>query len=255
VSAELLAALPGFLLAIVRTGAFFAAMPVFGVARDSRMLRLVLAVALGASFHANAPAPVELHGGLPDLLLLGVREAGIGLLAGFAVGLISAAMSAAGELISHEMGFSMATIVDPETGQTNPVVAQLLEVVAFLLIFTLDLHHEVLRVLGATWAYVPTGAPVDLDAVALRLGELGSLALSFALRYALPVLGVMVLTTAALVMLSRAVPNINLLEFSFGARILLALSASIWFLAEGQEFLVAAFEGMLGRAAALFAPV
>ncbi len=248
----LLAEFPALLLAVVRTMAFFVAMPLFGIARDSRMLRLTLAVGLGAMFHCVAPAEVA-PGSLIELIVMAVRETAIGLIAGYAVGLLSATVAAAGELISHEMGFSMATIVDPETGQSNPVVSQLFEVVAFLLIFALDLHHEILRVLGATWTFVPTGAPVDLTAVAPRLAELVALSLGFALRYALPVLGVMVLTTAALVMLSRAVPNINLLEFSFGARILLALLAAIWFLAEGQEFLVGAFETLLGRAAVLFA--
>ena len=53
-------------------------------------------------------------------------------------------------------------------------------------------------------------------------------------------------------MLSRAVPNINLMEFSYGARILLAVLTAAYFLGEGMPFLVEIFETLLGRAKVLF---
>ena len=73
-----------------------------------------------------------------------------------------------------------------------------------------------------------------------------------ATEYALPVLGVMLLLTSVLVMLARAVQHINLLEFTFGVRILLALFSSAYFFSEGAPFLVQAFAEMIAEAAKMF---
>ena len=60
---------------------------------------------------------------------------------------------------------------------------------------------------------------------------------------------------AALVMLARAVPNINLLEFAFPLRIMLALTASIYFLTAGTPFLERMFEALLEQTRLLFTGV
>ena len=70
-------------------------------------------------------------------------------------------------------------------------------------------------------------------------------AIDFGLQYAIPIFGVMILLTVTLVVLARAVQNINLMEFSFGLRILLAFVASIYFLVEGAPFLEHVFEIVL----------
>jgi len=253
--AFLLPWLPGLLLHFVRVGAFFVGQPMLGVTADSRMLRLVLMVSLGGLFFCASGMPLVRVTSVVELGFLAAREAVIGLSLGFAVRLMTATMSTAGEMISQEMGFQMAQIVDPVTGRSSPVVSQLFEAVALLLIFELDIHHRVLQTFGALYDVLPVGSGFSIDAVHAHLRDMVSASVVLGARYAMPVLGVMTLLTAVLIMLARAVPNINLLEFSFGVRILLALLASVWFLTAGTPFLESMFETILERARFLFAPV
>ena len=51
---------------------------------------------------------------------------------------------------------------------------------------------------------------------------------------------------------NRAVPSINLMEFGFALRVLVALGALALFLGEGTPFLLQSFRGILDRAAAMF---
>lgn len=247
------AALAALFLHFVRAGTFLAVMPLFGRQRDTLMLRIVLAVALGTVFWwvGDRAVPVE-GGGLVVLLVMAVREALIGLALGFGVYLLLTVVVAAGEILSHEMGFAMSRTMDPDSGADTTVVSQLLQVFAFLLVLQLDLHHDALRILSGTYSALPVGRPFDFAPIAAGLGELTGDALELAVHYALPVLGVMVLVTAVLVMLARAVPHINLLEFSFGLRILIALLAAIWFLVDGLPFLDEAFRFLLEGTAAVF---
>ena len=57
-----------------------------------------------------------------------------------------------------------------------------------------------------------------------------------ALRYSLPIMGTMMLVSTGLVLLGRAVPAINLMEFGFALRIVIAMSAVTRFLGEGATF-------------------
>jgi flagellar biosynthetic protein FliR len=250
--AHVLPLLPGLLLHFVRAGAFFVAMPLFGMQEDSRMLRLVLAVSLASVFWWTGERAIAVPDSLLGFGLIAVREACVGLAAGFAVGLLTAALVTAGEVISHEMGFGMAQIVNPATGQSSPVTSQLFEAMGYLLLFQLDAHHEVLRVLAVAYETLPVGQEFDVAPIAARLQAMIGDSMEAALHYAAPVLGVMVLVTATLVVLARAVPTINLLEFTFGVRIMLALLASAYFLTEGVPFLARMFANLLGQARMLF---
>lgn len=238
----------------LRAGAFFAVVPLFGRQRDSFWLRLILAVAMGSVFWWVGDQHVELPGNLLALSVMGIREGVIGIALGFALYTMTAMLISAGEIISSEMGFSMARTMNPESGVDATVVSQLFQVIGFLLILQLDLHHEALRVLGDTFDACPVGQPFALEPIWLGLRTLMTGCLVLALQYSFPVLGTMLLLTVALVLLGRAVPAINLMEFGFALRVLLALLASAWFLTAGAPFLAAAFGSLLEGARGMFVP-
>ncbi len=240
------------LLHFVRAGAFFAAVPLFGAQRDSRILRLILAVSTGTIFWWVGEKILPIEGGLIELMVLAVREALLGLVAGFAVSLMTSLLISAGEIISHEMGFALARTMNPESGVSSSVVSQFFQAIGALLIFQLNVHHEVIRLLAFSYERVPTGQTYDTDPMFSVLTSLIGKTLLSAVQYALPVLAVMMLLTSVLVMLARAVPNIHLLEFSFGVRILLALFSAAYFLVQGAPLLERVFAEMLVEARLMF---
>ena len=248
----LIAYMPALLLHFVRAGAFFAAVPMFGAQRDSRMLRLILAVSMATIFWWVGDKIVIVGGGLPELMVMAIREAVIGLAAGFALSLMTTALVTAGEIISHEMGFSLSRTMNPETGHSSSVVSQLFQTMGALLILQLNVHHDVLRVLGSSYEALRIGQPFDIGPIFVVLSSLVGKTLLVAMEYAIPILGVMLLLTSVLVMLARAVPHINLLEFTFGVRILLALLSSAYFLVRGAPFLEQVFAEMIGEARLMF---
>ncbi|MBX3462700.1 MAG: flagellar biosynthetic protein FliR [Planctomycetes bacterium] len=239
-------------LHVTRVGAFLAVAQVFGRQEDSLILRLALAVSLGAVFWWVGDQRIATP---PHLLALGVmalREGVVGLALGFAVSTLTSLLVAAGEVISHEMGFSMARTMNPENGGDTTVVSQLLQVLGFLLILHFDLHHEALRVLEQTFRACPVGQPFDFAPIWAGLSTLVANSVQIALQYSLPVLGVMFLLSVGMVLLGRAVPAINLMEFGFALRVLLALLAASVFLVEGAPFLIQSFRALLDGAAAMF---
>ena len=249
----LLAYVPSFMLHVLRASAFVYFLPGLGQSADTRWLRLVLGFCLGAIFWWLGDRTMALAGGLPQLIALGAAELLIGAGIGYVVQLVSAVLSVAGEIIAQEMGFTMAQVLDPLNGSSTQVVSQFLQLFAMMMVFALDLHHDFLRALAHAFAAVPVGHGFDLSLLHARTTTLVAFALEAGVRFAMPVLAVMLVVTATLTVLSRAVPNINLMEFSFGIRILLALAMALLLLTEGMAPLVDSFRVIVGGASRLFA--
>jgi flagellar biosynthetic protein FliR len=158
----------------------------------------------------------------------------------------------AGELISSEMGFSLARTMNPESGVDATVVSQLLQVLGFLLILQFDLHHDALRVLEHTYRACPIGQPFDIEPIWLGLQRTGRRQRRARGAVRFPILGLMLLLSVGMVLLGRAVPNINLMEFGFALRVLLAIGAMAYFLGEGTPFLLQTFRSVLEQSAPMF---
>lgn len=242
-----------FLLHLVRAGAFFAVVPLFGRQTDSLAVRLVLTIALGGIFWWVGDQRVPAADSLLVLGVMSARELVVGIALGFALSTMMSLLTSAGELISSEMGFSMARTMDPESGIDGAVLSQLLQVLGFLLVLQFDLHHDALRVLDDTFRSCPVGRPFDIEPIWNGIRTLVTGSIVLAVQYAMPVIGMMLLLSTGMVLLGRAVPAINLQEFGFALRVLLALGVMPVLLGQGAPFLVQTFRSILDGAAAMFA--
>ena len=171
---------------------------------------------------------------------------------GFALSTTTSLLTSTGELIASEMGFSMARALDPESGVDSSVIAQLLQVVGFVTILQFDLHHEALRLLQETHRACPIGQPFEIEPIWEGIRTLIAGSIVLAVQYGMPVLGLMLLLSTGTVLIGRAVPAINLQEFAFAARVLLALGVMPMLLGTGAPFLLQTFRSIFDGAAAMF---
>ena len=224
--------LPGtieaFGLFLVRTSALVLAAPLFGLALPFSGARLALIVILACFAFSATGVPLPAAAGPVAFVALALRELLIGLALAFVLHGVVLAVRVAGEMIGHEMAFNMATVVDPQ-GVSTPLITQIYEGLFLVGLFALDGHHLVVRALCDSFARAPVGvvgAPEGLADVLLRLfADMFTAGLTFAA----PVLVVMVLVSAMIGLLARAVPQINVLEVGFTLRIAVALVAMLLF--------------------------
>ncbi|MCA8974689.1 MAG: flagellar biosynthetic protein FliR [Planctomycetes bacterium] len=240
------------LLHVVRVGAFFAVVPIFGRQRDSMSLRVVLALSFGAIFWWVGDQSVAVPSNLLELAVMAIRESIIGFALGYCIATILAMMVIAGEVISTEMGFSMARSINPESGHSATVISQLLQVLGMLLVFSLDLHHEALRIVHQTFAACPVGEPFAIESIWAGIQDLVASTIHLGLQLAMPIIGLMLLLSTGTVLIGRAVPSINMMEFAFGLRVLLALGVIGFYIVESMPFIVASFQGMFERTWGIF---
>src|SRR6185295_17672456 len=110
----------------------------------------------------------------------------------------------------HEMGLNMASLVDPTTGVSAPLVTQLYEVFFFLGLLAVDGHHLLLSALGSSFQTAPVGV-LDLS------GNLAWIAQSqftqmfnAGITFAAPVVILFFFVSILIAVLARAVPQLQI---------------------------------------------
>ncbi len=238
---ELLAALPMVMLYAARSAGVIVATPGLNIEQAPGPVRALLPLGLGLALFGAMGAGV---GGAPDPLTaagLLPLEFALGLLMGFAVRLIFAAVEVAGEYISVQMGYGAAAIFDPTVGSAVAPPTRLLFVVSSLVFFSIDGHHQVILALAGSYRRVPAGGVrlevVDAEAVLVLFSGL----FEAACRLALPILAVVFIINVVLGVLSRFAPQVNVFMLGFVLTMGLGMAALVVLMPS----LVSAVEGMM----------
>lgn len=174
---------------------------------------LGVAIALVLAPHVQAPPLGDVLSGT-GLQLLATNIL-VGVLIGFSVRLVFAAVEVAGEIIGLQMGLSYAAFFNPASGQTQNPVSTFFFLVATLLFLAIDGHLLMIHALADSFRIVPLapGATTPLDPLAIA--RLGGEMFALGLALALPFLAVMLLTNVVLGVLARVAPQLNIFAVGF----------------------------------------
>ena len=222
-----------WLVAMIRPGAAFLAAPVFGASFVPVQLRLIVALAVGipAMSITGFTLPADGLASVEGFLLI-AGEVMAGLAIGFAVQIGFSAALVAGEVISNAMGLGFAAMMDPSTGQNNPMLGQFLSLLGTFLFLAIGGHLALAATVVESYRALPPG-DAWITAESLRgLVFFGGVLFAAGLSIALPVGFAIVLVQVVMGMLSRSAPQLNLFAVGFPAAlmaglVLLAIAAPV----------------------------
>jgi len=221
--------LEAFGLYLVRTSALVLSSPLFGSASGFTGYKVGLIATVAFVLYSASGVPLHASPGAVEFAVLCGREVLIGIFFGFILQSIVLAIRVAGYLIGHEMAFDMASVVDPATGISTPIITRFYEALFYLGLLAVDGHHWMLRALGRSFERAPVGA-FDLGSGMVTLVK-GQFAQMFAagITFAAPVLVLLMMVSVLIGLLARVVPQMNVLEVGFTLRIMVALLAMLVF--------------------------
>lgn len=218
-----------FIFVLARVSAFLLAIPVLDGTMIPNSFKIFLAFSISLMLlplvHITTP-PVEM---IPLTLgLLG--EVLMGLVIGYGARAIFTAVEIGAELSGLQMGFGIANIYNPLSGQTDSVVGRFELMLAFLVFFGINGHHILIQTLVLSFSIVPFSGPVMSGAVIQHLISITGNMFLIGMKIAIPVTVTLLLASGALGLLSRLVPQINVFMTSFAVTIglgLIVLGASL----------------------------
>lgn len=239
-----------FLLALARVLGLCLTAPLLSNRLVPLALRLTVAALVAAAVLPAllaAPPPAL---GLPLLAWSLLVELATGLTIGFAAELLFTAVQVGGELLDIDLGFALASVLDPSGSAALPMVGNLQHLLALLLYLNLNGHHLLLRTLAASYRVVPIGGLGFGPATHAQLTTLAATLFTGAVALVAPALAALWLTSLALALLNRAVPQMNVFINGLPAKVLVGLAAialSLPLFSEVFQRLVAAHQGNLER--------
>lgn len=232
-------------LLVARVGGLVLIAPVFshrGVPMKLRttmiLLFSVLMVPVARAHGATTPM-------LTPLTMMSETLIGFGLGLGSAV--VLAAASAAGDLMAIQMGLSGAAVMDPMTNVQVPVLGQFMTAIVTLLLLSSGGHLVMLDGLGASLEVMPIGTVPDLSAGMLAMAKLGGHLLSLGVLFAAPVMAATMITNAALAILTKVAPQLQIITVAFP----LQIAAGLFTLAAGCSLTAVWFGSWSGHHDAL----
>lgn len=200
-----------FMILFTRVGSIIMVMPGIGDAAIPSRVRLVFALFLSlvlmGPFGDQIPVmPTE------PIYLLGVVGAEIllGLMIGLSARLIMASVHVAGTIIGFQSGLSAAQHFDPNQGAQGAILASLMAILALLIIFTMELHHDLIRATAASYTLFPIGKGLNLVDFGMLSIEIVSRSFLIGVQMATPFLVYGLIFNITLGLIARLIPTFQI---------------------------------------------
>jgi flagellar biosynthesis protein FliR len=206
-------------LVLARVSGFVIGSPFPGahVSNTQRVALVVTLAWIATSFAPTAGVPHDLDSRLG---LLAASELGCGLVIGLAFRFVLVASDVLGQVLSHAIGLSSASVLNPTIGQVDTVLTRIVTLIALLLALTAGVHRIALGALLASFRALPLGSPMSFQATTATFIEMTIESFAVGVRLAMPVMAVALVVNLGLAMIARVAPAIQI--FSVGFAVLLA---------------------------------
>lgn len=207
-----------------RLGGFFITAPVFNSTVIPTQVKALLVFGLSIMLvpSVNAAIPENLTAPLWGILI--AKELLVGLFLGFCMSLVFYAIQMGMDMVGRAAGFAAMEMFNPDIGDTTNPLGDVFYMAALLIFMHLGGHLHMLALIAQSWNVVPAGGffPGPWLGQALATG-VEQTAIS-AVTIAFPIEAAIVLITISEGVITRAVPQINVLQVTFAVKTLAAMA-------------------------------
>ena len=214
-----------FTLVLARISGLMLTAPVFTSLGLPRQVKAFLAVAM-----ALVVTPVFLNTSIPPVTnvvaygRLMVNEVLVGLLLGLGMQILFSGIQVAGQIASQMSGISLADVFNPGFDENISVFSQLFYYLTIAVFVAIGGHRLMTDALLETFVWAPPGHALLGDTYVDTLTALVTQSWVLGIRAAAPLLVSLSLATLVLGLVSRTLPQLNIIAVGFGLNSLLMLA-------------------------------
>ena len=212
-------------LAFMRVSSIMFSLPLFGDAPTPIRARILISLAITIGIFPTLPAQWYASVGLDMFSFLNVliRELTIGLVFGFAARVLFDGLIMAASVVSYQMGFGTANLFMPDFGGSMDGYTAFHRIIVMLIFLALSMHHIFIAGIYESFSLIPAGGMSFNGSLGVIILEITSGIFSVAVQLSAPILVAVLFTTAALGLIARTVPQMNVFTMSFPANFFIGL--------------------------------
>lgn len=225
-----------FLLVLSRVGGLVMTAPILASRAAPVRVRALLAVGLSlliAPLYWGSQ-PVDL-GNVVNLAVMLGREVLLGAAMGLALLILFAGLQMTGQIIGQMSGMSLADIFDPSFDSSIPIFSQLLDLIALSVFLAIGGHRRVMSALLDTFQWRPPGHAGCSANLVETLVDALTQSFVMGIRAAAPVMVALLMSVLIMGLISRTLPQLNVIAVGFNlnsmmtlAALSLSLGAAVW---------------------------
>ena len=210
-----------FLLLFIRFASFLSFMPFFNYATIPMVVKAAFSFWLSILFFPFVPK-VNFEINMFNLIVAVLFEVALAFLVGTALELIFSILRFAAEQISFVMGFTMASVFDPNFGIQSNILGQFLIWVAILVFLSIGGDHlEILLIYKSLYS-LPFGIIFDIHSFYEFFVKYMYKYFLLGFSMAFPIIAISLFSDIIFAMIMKTMPQFNLLVIGFPIKIFLS---------------------------------
>ena len=236
----------GFLFVLCRITGIFTFNPIFSRSNVPNRVKAAMSIALSVVMLMSLGGKVAVpeFNGVIGFFLIVIKELFIGFVFGFFTNLIMTVIIYAGEIIDTQTGLGMAKTMDPNTGITMPLFANLYYYLFILYFFLTDGHLSYIKLFAMSYETIPLGydfTAVTVDLTYVIVNYFGTV-MTLAVKFALPIIAAELITEICVGLMMKAIPTIQVYVVNIQLKVVVGFIVLLAAARPMAEFI----EGLLG---------
>jgi flagellar biosynthetic protein FliR len=189
----------------------------FGDNSNPLLARIMMSVAISAGMlpMVNASWAPDITIGIAPIFVIIMKEIIVGFTIGFAAKLLFDGVIAAAALVGFQMGFGTGTLFLQDADTPMDAFTIFHRSIVLLIFLSLGFHHIFIQSISETFTLIPAGKAIPSQELGVFFISLTAGVLSIALKLATPMVVALLFSMAALGLIARTVPQMNVFIMSF----------------------------------------
>ena len=237
-----------FFMIFIRVAAIVMSIPILSNKNAPAVFKVGLALSISfILFPILRLNPIPFFNDVFTFGLAIIGEVILGFTIGLTVKAIFAGVQLAGQLAGYQMGLAIANVLDPATSIQVPLLSQFYNLVAMLIFLLINAHHWLLQALVESFILVPPFGFQYSPSISDYLVDLTGNIFTIAIKVGAPIIVVLLITSVALGLIARTVPQMNIFIVAIPLKIAVGLIFLIFSLTYLSAYLGHLFNELAGN--------
>lgn len=218
-----------FALIVMRMSGAIAFNPIFGRTNFPRMAKGTLIFMLSLMLYLGVDGTLTHQpSGMIEYGFMLIKELMVGFVLGFSMELTFSVVRFASSIMDHTMGLSMAQVYDPQYHTQMTITSGIFYAFLALIFLATDGHVRLIALFFSSARLIPFGEVTIRPELSQLMLEIFRASIQTGFQFAFPVIAMELVTEAAVGILMRMIPQINVFAINFQIKIIVGLMMLVY---------------------------
>lgn len=210
-----------FILIFIRLITFFASINVIFPSGTPNIFKVGFSLFISLAISSTINLDIEVNS-VHQLISYSFMETITGLVLGYITSICFNSLKVAGSLIDQQLGLSMVNIYDPNSNNNSTLIENIMYWMGITIFFSMNGHHELVRGIHQSFMLIEVGESI-LSNNFTYVVNLFIQCFIIGFRIAVPIILSLIITDLIMGLISRSVPQLNVMMLGMPLKVLVGI--------------------------------